>query len=142
MGVGERMIDAEVLWTAGRREGALLSVLVAVDAAACAEQPGSSHGAAFRSFLAARHTWNISVEHRGQLVTVDQLMWKWLRCELAHEASLPFDVQFYAPADDPGGLVVRAGGAPSYCILLSAGWYWWLRRLIEDWLQNRPPIPR
>jgi hypothetical protein len=26
------MIDAEVLWTAGRREGALLSLLVAVSA--------------------------------------------------------------------------------------------------------------
>ncbi|MEV4201084.1 hypothetical protein [Micromonospora globbae] len=134
MSIGERMIDAEVLWTADRREGALLSLLVALSAAARIEYPNTGDGAAFRRFLAARHTWNISVEHRGQLVTVDQLMWKWLRCELAHEATLPFDVQFYEPAADPGGLVIRAGGAPSYCVLLSAEWYWWLRQLIDDWL--------
>jgi hypothetical protein len=69
------MIDAEVLWTAGRREGALLCVLVAVSAAARIENPGMGDGAAFRAFLANRHTWNISVEHRSQQVSVDQLLW-------------------------------------------------------------------
>ena len=138
MSIGERIIDAEVLWTAGRREGAFLSALVAVSAAARIEHPSMGDGAAFRTFLAARHTWNISVEHRGQQVSVDQLMWKWLRCELAHEATMPFDVQLYDPDDDPDALYVRAGGAPNYCVLLSASWYRWLIKILSEWLEGRP----
>lgn len=133
------MIDAEVLWTAGRREGALLCVLVAVSAVARIEHPGMGDGAAFRVFLVDRHTWNISVEHRSQQVSVDQLLWKWLRCELAHNAALPVDVQLYDPDENPEGLYVRAGGAPDYCVLLSAGWYWWLRRILSEWLEDPQP---
>lgn len=76
----------------GRREGALFSVLVAITAAAREEDSNRRDGDAFRTFLAAHHTWSISVEHRGQQVTVDQLTWKWLRCELAHQAGLPVDI--------------------------------------------------
>lgn len=63
------MIDAEALWTAGRREGALLCVLVAVSAVARIEHPGMGDGAAFRAFLVDRHTWNISVEHQNKGVS-------------------------------------------------------------------------
>ena len=141
MSVGERLIDADALWAAGRREGALLSILVAVSAAARIEHPSTfrqhGDGAAFRAFLGARHSWNISVEHRGQQVSVDQLMWKWLRCELAHEATMPFDVQLYDPDENPDALYVRAGGAPDYCVLLSASWYRWLHKILNEWLEGQ-----
>ncbi len=43
-------------------------------------------------FLSDHHSWTIQVEHRGKLVTVEQLMWKWLRCELAHRSAPPRDL--------------------------------------------------
>jgi hypothetical protein len=63
------------------------------------------------TFLAAWHTWIVSVEHRGRQVSVDQLMWKWLRCELAHNAALQFDVRLKRPDEHSEVLSVRAGGA-------------------------------
>lgn len=134
MSIDERLRDADVLWTGGRREGALLSILVAITGAARVSYPDAKgDGDAFRRFLADRHTWTTKIEHRGKLVDFDQLMWKWLRCELAHTGSLPVDVQFFPEDDDPDDLRIQAGGAPGYCVRLSDGWYWWLRRLVEDW---------
>jgi hypothetical protein len=131
MSISDRLHDAEVLWSAGRREGALLNVLIAVSAAARLEHPSLGDGAAFRAYLAARHTWSIGIEHRGQILSTDQLIWKWMRCELAHNASLPIDVQLHEPDGSPDTMSIRAGGAPDYCVLMSTGWYWWLRGLIE-----------
>jgi hypothetical protein len=142
MSIHDRLVDADILWTAGRREGALFSTLVAVTAIARREHPGLGDGEAFRTFLADRHSWSIKIEHRGQLVTIEQLMWKWLRCELAHRAALPVDVQFYDVDDDPDDLRIQAGGPPEYCVRISDGWYWWLRRLIQDWLSEALPCIR
>lgn len=131
MSIQDRLDDADVLWTRGRREGALLSLLIAATAAARDQHPNLKDGEAFRAFLADRHSWSIGIEHRGRQVSFDQLMWKWLRCELAHRASLPNDVQLYVTDDDPDDLRIQAGGAPDYCVRLSDGWYWWLRRHLE-----------
>lgn len=54
-----------------------------------------------------------------------------MRCELAHRASFPEDVQLYVVDDDLEDLRIQAGGAPDYCVRLSDGWYWWLRRYLE-----------
>lgn len=132
MTIHERLADADVLWAAGRSEGALLSVLVAVTAIAREVHPQCGDGDAFRRFLAARHRWSISVEHRGRQVSVDQLMWKWLRCELAHRATLPIDIQFGEANEDPDQLWIQAGGAPGYRVRLSTGWYQWLRRIAGE----------
>lgn len=137
MSIVSRMTDADVLWTAGRREGALFMVLIAVSATARKAHPDLRDGEAFRAFLSAHHHWSIEIEHRGQQVTVDQLMWKWLRCEIAHQAALPIDVQLYDFDDDPHALRIQAGGAPNYCVRLSNGWYWWLRRIVDEWLRER-----
>lgn len=131
MSIQDRLEDADVLWTRGRREGALLNLLIAVTAAARNERPDIKDGDAFRTFIADRHSWSIAIEHRGQLISIEQLLWKWLRCELAHRASLPEDVQLYVVDDDPDDLRIQAGGAPDYCVRLSDGWYWWLRRHLE-----------
>lgn len=129
MTIHKRLADADVLWAAGRREGALLRVLVAVTAIARAEHPQCGDGDAF---LAARHRWSISVEHRGRQVSVDQLMWKWRRCELAHRATLPIDIQVGEANEDPDQLWIRAGGPPGYRVRLSTGWYHWLRRIASE----------
>ena len=131
MSIADRLADGDVLWTHGRREGALLSVLVAITAAAREDYPNRGDGDAFRTFLATHHTWFISVEHRGEQVTVDQLMWKWLRCEIAHRAGLPVDIQVADPAEDSDNLWIRAGGAPEFVVRLSAAWYPWLRSTLD-----------
>lgn len=131
MSIADRLADADVLWAAGRREGALFSVLVAITAAAREDYPNRGDGDAFRTFLAANHAWSISVEYRGQQVTVDQLMWKWLRCEFAHQASLPVDIQITDATDEGDDLWIRAGGAPAFVVRLSAAWYSWLRSTLD-----------
>lgn len=127
MSVHDRVLDADALWAAGRHEGALLSILVAVSAQARAEYPTLGDGDAFRTFLGRHHGWSISVEHRGRQVEIDQMFWKWLRCELADTAKLPPDISFTGALE---GLTVRAGGAPGYRVLLSHDWFSWLRGLV------------
>lgn len=133
--ISDRLDDADLLWRCGRREGALLSVLVAVGATARRRFPHvKTDRAAFVAFMKTTHSWTIAVEHRGTQVDVDQLLYKWLRCELVHEASLPPDVRIDDHFDNPDGCAVRAGGAPSYAVLLSPGWY----RFLVDAVRHAP----
>lgn len=134
--IRDRLADADLLWTNGHREGALLSTLVAATAVARETYPRLGDGDAFRCFVGAGHDWSIEIEHRGKLVSVEQLLWKWLRCEFAHTGDLPFDVQFWDFDDDPDDLRIQAGGAPEFCVRISDGWYWWLRRLVEGWVRE------
>lgn len=85
MTIEDRLGDAELLWRHGRREGALLSALVAVAATAQQAFPEAGDGEAFRRFLRRQHEWTISVEYRGAQIDLDQLFWKWLRCELVRQ---------------------------------------------------------
>ncbi|MEZ2390698.1 hypothetical protein AB6813_14365 [bacterium RCC_150] len=137
MSIQERLTDADVLWNSGRREGALFNMLIAVAALARSEFPRLGDGDAFRTFLGDNHDWSISVEHRGEQISVDQLFWKWVRCEVAHVGALPLDVQFFAPENDTDDLRIQAGGAPEYCVRLSDGWYRWLRSLAVNTLTTR-----
>jgi hypothetical protein len=122
--VVDRLADADLLWYYGRREGALLSVLVAVSATARRTFPQiKGERAAFEAFMKSTHGWTICVEHRGVTVDMDHLFYKWLRCELVHAGSLPPDVRIDDRFTDPASCGVRAGGAPNYTVLLSPGWY-------------------
>lgn len=121
-GIAERVEDARILWSAERREGALLCVLVAIAARAReADGPGprTSDRESFESYLAQCLPWRLSVEYRGRLETIEHVFYKWLRCHLVHEAVLPVDLAFFE--DD--GLSLRAGGAPEFRLLLSTGWF-------------------
>ncbi|MGD0862763.1 MAG: hypothetical protein ABSA21_08360 [Candidatus Limnocylindrales bacterium] len=120
MSAEDRLADAELLWAADRREGALLSVLVAVAATARRNHPGLNNRDAFVAQLKSRHTWTISVEFRGQQWSLDELFYQWLRCELVHEAGLPFDIRI---DDRLKGLGVRAGGAPEEAVLIAKDWF-------------------
>jgi hypothetical protein len=120
-GIVDRVEDARVLWNGGRREGALLCVLVAVAARArLAGHPrGVTDREAFESYLAGCFPWNLSVEYRGRLEPIEHVFYKWLRCHLVHRAVLPMDLTF----SDQEGLTVRAGGAPEFRLVLSTGWF-------------------
>jgi hypothetical protein len=127
-GIAARIDDARVLWAAGRREGALLSVLVAVAARARRSYPNLGDGDRFRRFLAESVSWKLSAEFRGAVVPVEQIFYKWMRCSLLHEAGLPEDITWIEDGD-PAALTVRAGGAPEFVLKLSTGWVDWLAAL-------------
>jgi len=123
MSIRTRIDNAQVLWNAGRWEGAFVSALIAVAATARRKFPNEkSDKQAFEAFL--RQGWfeRLSVEYRGELHPVYHIFYKWFRCELVHEGALPVDVEFM-PDPEPGMLAVRAGGAPEHILKVSCGWF-------------------
>lgn len=119
-----RVDDAEFLWHCGREQSGLLLALVAVAARARLENP-SGHGdrLVFETYLRQQHDWTISVEYRGQQWDTDHLFYTWMRCELVHVAGLPMDLVIDDGLTEPGGLAIRAGGAPEHVLRLSPGWF-------------------
>ena len=131
MSIRARLEDADLLWRDGRLEGALLVVLVAVAATARKTLPDvRGDRNAFVAFLKSTHGWAVTVEFRGKQVDLDQLFYEWLRCELVHTGSLPVDVRVEDFAGDPAACSVRAAGAPSYTLLVTPGWYHYLRQIV------------
>ncbi|HUP62641.1 MAG TPA: hypothetical protein VNA69_19725 [Thermoanaerobaculia bacterium] len=123
MSIAARIDDARLLWEAGRREGAFLSVLVAVAAASRTKYPNvKSDREAFERFVAESFRISLSVEFRGQLHSIEHVLYKWLRCELVHEGAVPFDITFMEEAE-PGSMSVRAGGPPENVLKLGHGWF-------------------
>jgi hypothetical protein len=70
MTIADRLTDADVLWASGRREGALLSVLVAVAAASREEWPDvKDDKMRFCRFLSRRTSGSVKVTRGGKSVT-------------------------------------------------------------------------
>lgn len=121
MGIRKRVEDAELLWREGQAEGSLLMALVAASATARRKYPKLKDREGFERLLLDARKWRLSLEFRGAQVPVERLLWKWLRCELVHEAGLPVDIQL-TPIAAVGELSARAGGAPDYELQLSEAW--------------------
>jgi hypothetical protein len=116
-----RIEDAMIQYAIGRPEGALLSVLTAVSATSRRRRPFGTRsqrksgkkmldGEAFELFLKDEmprmcRALEFNVEFRGELRPLEQVFYKWLRCQLAHEAGLPTDVRF-EPSPKPGAFRV------------------------------------
>lgn len=125
MSIRERVDDALMLWERGRKEGAFLNVLVAVAATSRRRFPDRNaigDREAFVRFLEAAHSVRLRVEYRGECLPVEQIFYKWVRCQLIHEGELPVDIEFM-PDSGPGRIAVRAGGAPEYVLKVSEGWF-------------------
>jgi hypothetical protein len=123
MSIQNRLEDAQLLWSAGRLEGAFVSVLIAVAGAARRTFPNQKGDRqAFEDFL--RQGWfeRISVEYRGEIHPVYHIFYKWFRCELIHEGALAIDVEFMSDPE-PGVPSIRAGGAPDYILKVSKRWF-------------------
>jgi hypothetical protein len=121
MGISDRIEDARFLWQQGRRESGLLLVCTAVTARASSEYPGKGDREAFGALLQDSLSMRISTEFRGEQWPIEHLLYKWVRCQLVHNASIPMDIVI----DDELGneLALRAGGAPEYVLKLSPGWF-------------------
>lgn len=94
VGIQARIGDAKLLWRSGHLEGAFLVVRVAVAAAARLSYPNSRDREAFELFVRDAYPGRLSVEFRGECHPVEHILYKWLRCSLVHEATVPFDIEF------------------------------------------------
>lgn len=131
----DRLDDAELLWANDRYEGAFLMALLAVAATSrrvCPEIKGDR--SQFVTLMKKSHPWTISVEFHGEQMDIDLLFYKWMRCELVHNGSLPVDLRIDRSFADPHSCSVRAGGAPDYTVLLSPGWYRFLVNYVRSTL--------
>lgn len=125
MSIRARIEDAILLWENGRKHGAFLNTLVAVAGTSRRRFPDRKAVGdrdAFVRFLESAHSVRISVEYRGECLPVEQIFYKWVRCQLVHEGGLPVDIEFM-PEAVPGTVSVRAGGAPEYVLRISDGWF-------------------
>lgn len=73
----------------GQAEGSLLMALVAASATARRKYPKLKDREGFERLLLDARKWRLSLEFRGAQVPIEHLLWKWLRCELVHEAGCP-----------------------------------------------------
>lgn len=122
--IQDRIDDALCLWRAGRREGAFLLALLAVIIRARQDfPPPTREGESFQRFVQSQFPTRISVEYRSKLWPLEQVFYKWVRCEIVHQGGLPMDLCFTEDAD-MSELKVRAGGAPDYVLLVSPGWFY------------------
>ena len=107
MSVKTRLDDAKVLYENGRREGALLSVLVAIAATARKRYPrplgdrqsftqfvgeemqtitkGATGGCSIKEF---------NINYLGKIMPLEDLLYEVVRCNLAHEGELPDSIVF------------------------------------------------
>jgi len=122
LGIQDRIDDASLLWNEGRRESGLLLACIAVAARARQVLPEEKREAvAFARLLRDGLSVQLRVEFRGELWDIETLLYKWVRCELVHEAAVPIDIAIDDALGE--GLAVRAGGAPNFTLALSPGWF-------------------
>jgi hypothetical protein len=139
MSIASRLEDAVILWNNGRHEGALLNALIAVAATSRLRFPNrkqASDSQAFTQFLDSVRQPIGQVEFRGKLETISMIFYKWLRCELVHEGAIPIDIAF-VPDEAPGGMSIRAGGAPEYVLKLSHSWIFYLLNAVASAPENQ-----
>lgn len=121
MSIPDRLQDAAFLYSHDRRDGALLSVLIAVAATARRRYPiRISDRQAFTRFLAeemvvvtggAVRNYNVRVpsadraKHANAMMPLGECFYEFVRCNLAHEAKLPDNVDF--SRSEPGRLIVE-----------------------------------
>ena len=91
---------------------------------------------AFEKFLHESNQVKTSVEFRGECRPIENIFYKWLRCELVHEGKSPPDIQFI-PSEDPNALMIRAGGAPEYILKLSDNWFQHLAGIVIQSPENK-----
>jgi hypothetical protein len=160
--VRERIEDAKLLWSAGRKEGAFVMILIAVAATARKRYPKppkgvkpvpegqrpwpgeyANDGTAFKSFLlddmdkiTGGMKYNVAFPFRGKdKVPLEDILYAHLRCHMVHEGETPLTINFTEP-------VVKDG--KSYSVLrlkdpfgIPEMWLWNLARVVAQAPENR-----
>jgi len=121
MSIAQRVEDAEFLWESGRFEGAFLSALVAFAGTARRLRPlPVPDSKAFRELFREQFGVGASISFRGELVSLDSLIYKWLRCELVHEGGLPVGLKIDAKDTHSLASIRMTEGYP---VSIPATWY-------------------
>jgi hypothetical protein len=101
MSVRTKIEDAEFLKKNGRKEGALLFILIALAATSRKRYPRivKNDRDAFTTFLGEELTKRIRVgkfwvKFRNKMILLQDLFYEFVRCKLAHEAQIPEDIKF------------------------------------------------
>src|SRR4051812_30394499 len=92
MTIHQRIEDADFLWQSGRNEGALLSALVAFAGTSRRVFPDRRKihdNVAFKNLFQELLPSGWSVTYDNKRTSMDELFYKWLRCELVHSGGLP-----------------------------------------------------
>ncbi len=67
---------------------------------------------------------------------MEHLFYKWLRCQLVHEAGLPHDIEIMDEKKQ-GWMSIRAGGGkPEYLLKVGSGWFHYLIGCVVDAPEN------
>ena len=122
MSISDRLADSRLLYSQGRRDGALLSVLVAVAATSRRRYPQPvKDGDAFSQFIAdemlvvtggAIENVNVKVpgadpeKYQDQMMPLGVCLYKFVRCQLAHEGTMPNSVEFIEGGSDYSSIQV------------------------------------
>lgn len=151
MSIRERLDDAKFLYANDRRGGALLSVLIAVAASSRRRYPKPQFRdrQAFVQWMADEmvvitgvQNFNVRVPGADSAKWPDETMplggcfYEFVRCNLAHEASLPANVEFFAA--EHGSTVVDINEDR---IRLSDSWMDGLSRAVTFAVENADLFP-
>jgi len=82
-------------------------------------------GEAFEAFLADEmpricRVQNYNIAFRGQMHRIEQVFYKWLRCDLAHAGKLPSDITF-SVSNNPNAITTTL---ENDMLILTDGWLW------------------
>lgn len=138
MSIENRVKDAELLWKNDRKEGAFMIALIAVAATARKRYPypAFSDKDSFIKFLQdSRSGMMVHVEFRNVCRPIEEIFYKWIRCQLVHEGELPFDIEFMDDKND--GMNVRACGYPEFKLLVGYNWINYLIHAVVKAPENR-----
>jgi len=162
MSVKARIDDARVLWEAGRWEGAVIQVLIAVAATVRKRYPKPiSDKQAFCDFIRdelAKITngpfINVSFYYAGNpRVPIEEIIYRFIRCALIHEGHLPPNMTLTNPVPGDGKPVgISPNGTPYdgklfnvlslYDVLgFPIGWIWNLIRVVSEARENKTDFP-
>lgn len=130
MSIAERLIDAKCLLDQNRHEGALLSVLVAAAGSSRRRFPLGTQSIrrpkekmgdaeAFETFMMQemQKVGVCSVCFDGKCNSAERIMYKWLRCSLAHEAELPSQISFCSGESNTIAEIRRDPGPPERLVV-------------------------
>lgn len=162
MGVRDRIEDAKVLWSAGRFEGAAIQVLIAVAATVRKRYPmPMADNEAYKRFILdeiAKITngpnKNVDFFYDGSHhVGLEHLIYKFMRCNLVHEGTLPSTLTLTQPVVGDGKPIGQApDGLPYngklfnkialYDVLgFPIGWIWNCIRVVAEAPENNKEFP-
>jgi len=162
MGVRARIGDAKVLWEAGRDEGAVIQVLIAVAATVRKRYPAPIKDAlAYKKFIRDEllkitngPIYGVAFYYDGKSkVWLGDVIYKFLRCGLVHEGSLPRNFRLAKPVPGPG---IPFGMSPNRrpydgqlmnqlelddVLGFPIGWIWNLIRVVAEAPENKSEFP-